>query len=60
MPKWAGGRMRRLPLGPSVEPPMGPRNVRGYAEMRGGSHADPATGAIGGSPHGATKRVRVR
>ena len=27
VPKWRGGGMRALPLGPSVELPMGPRNV---------------------------------
>ena len=27
VPKWRGGGMRGLPLGPSVELPMGPRNV---------------------------------
>eukprot|EP00959_Pyramimonas_sp_CCMP1952_P123889 2590057-Pyramimonas_sp.AAC.2 len=27
VPTWAGNRMRALPLGPSVEPPMGPWHV---------------------------------
>eukprot|EP00959_Pyramimonas_sp_CCMP1952_P340162 7124513-Pyramimonas_sp.AAC.1 len=29
VPKWRGGGMRALALGPSVELPMGPRNVSG-------------------------------
>eukprot|EP00959_Pyramimonas_sp_CCMP1952_P304122 6365143-Pyramimonas_sp.AAC.1 len=27
VPEWGGAAMRTLPLGPSVEPPMRPRNV---------------------------------
>ena len=27
VPKWGGAAMRTMPLGPSVELPMGPRNV---------------------------------
>ena len=32
VPKWTGGRMRTLPLGSSVELPMGPRTVRGVCQ----------------------------
>ena len=41
VPKWAGGRMRTMPLGLSVEPPMRPRsswgcrNCLGHACERG-------------------------
>eukprot|EP00959_Pyramimonas_sp_CCMP1952_P128675 2691164-Pyramimonas_sp.AAC.1 len=94
--------MRALPLGPSVEHPMGPRNVscsrevstggrkpqrtsqrlhsqgrklmiqttiqradegpretlEGCAKIEVELHAVPATGAFGGAPYTATKRVR--
>eukprot|EP00959_Pyramimonas_sp_CCMP1952_P397508 8329422-Pyramimonas_sp.AAC.1 len=43
--------MRTLPLEPSVELPMGPRNA-----VLGGGDACGSTGAFGGAPYGATKR----
>eukprot|EP00959_Pyramimonas_sp_CCMP1952_P398551 8351111-Pyramimonas_sp.AAC.1 len=66
-----GGGMRAQPLGPSVELSMGPR-VRGVREACGRwhwglqwnsvwrreTHAGAATGAFGGDPYGAMKRVR--
>ena len=48
--------MWTLPLGPSVELPRGHEPCEGCAEMVGGRYADPATGAFGGAPYGATKR----
>ena len=50
--------MRTLPLGPSMELPMGPRNGRGGAEGDPSTHVNPATGAFGGAPYGIIKRVR--
>ena len=38
--------------------PWGPETCEVCAEMSGGRHANPATGAFGGAPDGATKRVR--
>ena len=40
-PKWTGGRMRTLPLGPSVELPMGPRTVRGVSRNEPGDAFGP-------------------
>ena len=50
--------MRTQPLGPSAELNMGPRNVKGCAEMGVEPHANAATGAFCGAPCGATKCVR--
>eukprot|EP00959_Pyramimonas_sp_CCMP1952_P231148 4831871-Pyramimonas_sp.AAC.1 len=50
--------MRTLPIGPSVELPTGSRTVKGCAEMTVELHANPAIGAFGGAPDGATNRVR--
>eukprot|EP00959_Pyramimonas_sp_CCMP1952_P236292 4938252-Pyramimonas_sp.AAC.1 len=55
--------MRAVPLGPSVELPMGPRSpvLGGWnarSKGRAGwwrTHAGGATGAVGGAPSGATK-----
>eukprot|EP00959_Pyramimonas_sp_CCMP1952_P412165 8636901-Pyramimonas_sp.AAC.1 len=53
--------MRTVPLGPSVELPLGPRNaVPGEWQCQikcvGGTHADGGTGAFRGALHGATMR----
>ena len=53
-----GAAMRTLPLGPSVELPLGPRTCEGCAKMGRWRHADPPAGAFGGAPYGATRRVR--
>eukprot|EP00959_Pyramimonas_sp_CCMP1952_P072911 1523843-Pyramimonas_sp.AAC.1 len=45
-------------LGPSAELPVGPRNVSGVCRNGASHHADTATGAFGGAPCGASKRVR--
>ena len=56
VPKLGWNRMRTQPLGPSVELPMGLRNV--CAEIDPSNHADAATEAFGGLRMiGATKRV---
>ena len=39
-----------------MELPRGHEPCEGCAEMVGGRYADPATGAFGGAPYGATKR----
>ena len=49
--------MRAAALGPSVELPMGPR-ARGAPKWVPQTHVNPANGAFGGAPYGATKRVR--
>eukprot|EP00959_Pyramimonas_sp_CCMP1952_P372998 7811136-Pyramimonas_sp.AAC.1 len=54
--RWAGSRMWTLPLRPSVELPMGPRNVsevcrHGHA-VDGEPHVDPATGPSAEFPMG--------
>eukprot|EP00959_Pyramimonas_sp_CCMP1952_P176165 3681250-Pyramimonas_sp.AAC.1 len=48
---WRGKRMWTLPIGPSVELPMRPRN----AALGGGNACGHATGAFG-APFGPTKR----
>eukprot|EP00959_Pyramimonas_sp_CCMP1952_P201610 4216176-Pyramimonas_sp.AAC.1 len=54
-----GPRMRSVPLGPSVELPVGPRTVRGVCQNEWQSpHATCAAGAFGGASCGATNRVR--
>eukprot|EP00959_Pyramimonas_sp_CCMP1952_P162607 3399628-Pyramimonas_sp.AAC.1 len=57
--------MRAVPLGPSVEFPMGPRSAvisRGNAGNNGCvgwwlTHAGGASGTFGGFPYGATKSL---
>ena len=58
VPKWGGAAMRTLPLRPSVEFPLGHKRVRDVPKNVVGKHAGPGTGAFGGAPYGATKRVR--
>ena len=58
VPKLGGAAMRTLPLAPSVELLWGHDPREGCAEMARGRHADPATGAFGGAPCGATILVR--
>eukprot|EP00959_Pyramimonas_sp_CCMP1952_P258634 5406526-Pyramimonas_sp.AAC.1 len=41
VPKWRGGGMRTMPLRPSVELPMGPRNVSGVCQSGGGAACEP-------------------
>eukprot|EP00959_Pyramimonas_sp_CCMP1952_P211592 4428184-Pyramimonas_sp.AAC.1 len=50
--------MNTPPLRPSVEFPVGPRNVSGVPNWARERHADAAVGAFGGVPYGATERVR--
>ena len=53
--------MQTLTLGPSVEPPYGAsKRVRGVPKWRRRRHANAATGAFGGAPHGATILVRAK
>ena len=47
-----------LHWGPRWSSLWGHETCEGCAEMRVELHADPATGAFGGAPYGATKRVR--
>eukprot|EP00959_Pyramimonas_sp_CCMP1952_P246926 5160716-Pyramimonas_sp.AAC.1 len=58
VPKWAWSVMRACPLGPSVELLMGHGTREGCAEMGVVSNTPAAIGALGGAPHGATRRVR--
>eukprot|EP00959_Pyramimonas_sp_CCMP1952_P233334 4875966-Pyramimonas_sp.AAC.1 len=54
------GRMWALPLGASVELPMGAtKRCTGCVKMSNcgcGTHAGGLTGGFGGAPHGAAKR----
>eukprot|EP00959_Pyramimonas_sp_CCMP1952_P326864 6842289-Pyramimonas_sp.AAC.1 len=57
------GRMRTLPLGASVELPMGPRSAVMGVKMQhwvSGTRADGGSEAFGGAPYGATKRFTGR
>ena len=49
----AGGRMRTLPLEPSVELPMGHQTREGCAKVRRGRMRTRRTGALVGAPHEA-------
>eukprot|EP00959_Pyramimonas_sp_CCMP1952_P144260 3020117-Pyramimonas_sp.AAC.1 len=58
VPKWPEAAMRALPLAPSAELLRGHDSREGCADMARGRRANPAIGAFGGAPYGATIFMR--
>ena len=58
MPTWGGPPCGRSHLGLRWGSLWGHKTSEGCARMDPSSHADATTGAFGGVPYGATKRVR--